>query len=319
MTLPSKVTKGHATGNDFVMYWDPDGKYEPTERQTRWLCDRHFGIGGDGLLRLVPLDLVIGLDANLLEACRAAGTEWFMDYRNADGSIAEMCGNGTRAITLFAQKLGLTKAAGEFKLATRAGLKTLTSLGDVPELGQDVFRVEMGSFSIGEIGKYRVTIPGAAGQASGTFVDMGNPHVVSVLGATASAGEELGRPQFAALAQQLSAASLPDVESLDLATKPVVDPAIDSDQNVEFLAIRALEPEQDQGSAFMRVNERGVGETLSCGTGLCASGVVLQALTGIHQWMIAVRGGRLRVAVHDDSTVTLTGPASIVGEVQLAR
>jgi diaminopimelate epimerase len=300
------------------MYWDPDGSYEPNERETRWLCDRHFGIGGDGLLRLVPLDAVSGLDAGLAEACRAAGALWFMDYRNADGSIAEMCGNGTRAITLFAQRLGVAKAGSPFALATRAGVKTLTSLGDVPELGQDVFQVEMGAFSIGEIGRYRVTIPGTPGRAGGTFVDMGNPHVVSVLGVTASAGEELGRPQFAALAGQLAAASLPDVERLDLAGKPVVDPTIDSDQNAEFLAIRALDSHQDRGSAFMRVNERGVGETLSCGTGLCASGAVLQALTGIHQWMIAVRGGRLRVTVHDDSTVTLTGPATIVGEIQLA-
>ncbi|MCI1673888.1 MAG: diaminopimelate epimerase [Bifidobacterium tibiigranuli] len=318
MTLPTQVTKGHATGNDFVMYWDPDGAYEPSEKETRWLCDRHFGIGGDGLLRLARTEDMRGLDSSLVEACKAAGAEWFMDYRNADGSIAEMCGNGTRAITLLAQKLGLAAAGSPFALATRAGVKTLTSLGDVPELGQDVFQVEMGAFSRGVIGEYRVTIPGTPGQANGTFVDMGNPHVVAVLGVTASAGEELDGPEYAALNSELAAASLPDVEMLDLVTKPVVNPAIESDQNVEFLAIRALDSQQDQGSAFMRVNERGVGETLSCGTGLCASGVVLQALTGIHQWTIAVRGGRLRVIVRDDNTVTLTGPAAIVGEIQLA-
>jgi diaminopimelate epimerase len=176
----------------------------------------------------------------------------------------------------------------------------------------------MGAFSRGAIGEYRVTIPGTPGQANGTFVDMGNPHIVAVLGVTASAGEELEGPEFAALNSELAAASLPDVEMLDLVTKPMVNPAIESDQNVEFLAIRALDSQQDQGSAFMRVNERGVGETLSCGTGLCASGVILQALTGIHQWTIAVRGGRLRVIVRDDNTVTLTGPATIVGEIQLA-
>jgi diaminopimelate epimerase len=96
MTLPTQVTKGHATGNDFVMYWDPDGAYEPSEKETRWLCDRHFGIGGDGLLRLARTEDMRGLDSSLVEACKAAGAEWFMDYRNADGSIAEMCGNGTR-------------------------------------------------------------------------------------------------------------------------------------------------------------------------------------------------------------------------------
>jgi hypothetical protein len=80
-----------------------------------------------------------------------------------------------------------------------------------------------------------VTIPGTPGQANGTFVDMGNPHVAAVLGVTASAGEELDGPEFAALNSELAAASLPDVEMLDLVTKPVVNPAIESDQNVEFL------------------------------------------------------------------------------------
>ncbi len=90
-----------------------------------------------------------------------------MDYRNADGSLAEMCGNGTRAITLFAQRQGIADQPGgkPFHLGTRAGVKILTSLGDVPGLGKDVFQVEMGAWKRGDVDGYEVTIPGTSGSA----------------------------------------------------------------------------------------------------------------------------------------------------------
>lgn len=298
MSIPSIVYKAHATGNDFVMYLDADGVYEPTADEVRFLCDRHFGIGGDGLIRLAHPRAVSDLNDAQLADCAAGDADWFMDYRNADGSLAEMCGNGTRAITLFAQRQGIADQPGgePFRLGTRAGVKVLTSLGNVPALGKDVFQVEMGAWKRGDLDGYEVTIPGTAGSARGTFVDMGNPHVVAVL--------------------EDAFASLPNVEDLDLTVKPVVSPEIPTDQNVEFVRIDEQSEGDDAGEATMRVNERGCGETLSCGTGLCATAVTLRAKTGIDHWTITVRGGTLRVDV-TDTDVRLTGSATIVGKIEL--
>ena len=298
MSIPSIVYKAHATGNDFVVYLDEDGTHEPTADEVRFLCDRHFGIGGDGLIRLAHPQAVSDVNERQIADCAAGDADWFMDYRNADGSLAEMCGNGTRAITLFAQRQGIADQPGgkPFHLGTRAGVKVLTSLGDVPGLGKDVFQVEMGAWKRGDVDGYEVTIPGTSGSARGTFVDMGNPHVVAVL--------------------EDACASLPNVEDLDLVTKPVVAPEIPSDQNVEFVRIDEQSEGDDAGEATMRVNERGCGETLSCGTGLCATAITLRAKTGIDHWTITVRGGTLRVDVTDED-VKLTGSATIVGKIEL--
>lgn len=298
MSIPSIVYKVHATGNDFVVYLDEDGTHEPTADEVRFLCDRHFGIGGDGLIRLAHPQAVSDVNERQIADCAAGDADWFMDYRNADGSLAEMCGNGTRAITLFAQRQGIADQPGgkPFHLGTRAGMKILTSLGDVPGLGKDVFQVEMGAWKRGDVDGYEVTIPGTSGSARGTFVDMGNPHVVAVL--------------------EDAFASLPNVEDLDLVTKPVVAPEIPSDQNVEFVRIDEQSEGDDAGEATMRVNERGCGETLSCGTGLCATAITLRAKTGIDHWTITVRGGTLRVDVTDED-VKLTGSATIVGKIEL--
>ena len=298
MSIPSIVYKAHATGNDFVVYLDEDGTHEPTADEVRFLCDRHFGIGGDGLIRLAHPQAVSDVNERQIADCAAGDADWFMDYRNADGSLAEMCGNGTRAITLFAQRQGIADQPGgkPFHLGTRAGVKILTSLGDVPGLGKDVFQVEMGAWKRGDVDGYEVTIPGTSGSARGTFVDMGNPHVVAVL--------------------EDAFASLPNVEDLDLVTKPVVAPEIPSDQYVEFVRIDEQSEGDDAGEATMRVNERGCGETLSCGTGLCATAITLRAKTGIDHWTITVRGGTLRVDVTDED-VKLTGSATIVGKIEL--
>lgn len=298
MSIPSIVYKAHATGNDFVVYLDEDGMHEPTADEVRFLCDRHFGIGGDGLIRLAHPQAVSDVNERQIADCAAGDADWFMDYRNADGSLAEMCGNGTRAITLFAQRQGIADQPGgkPFHLGTRAGVKVLTSLGDVPGLSKDVFQVEMGAWKRGDVDGYEVTIPGTSGSARGTFVDMGNPHVVAVL--------------------EDAFASLPNVEDLDLVTKPVVAPEIPSDQNVEFVRIDEQSEGDDAGEATMRVNERGCGETLSCGTGLCATAITLRAKTGIDHWTITVRGGTLRVDVTDED-VKLTGSATIVSKIEL--
>ena len=175
-------------------------------------------------------------------------------------------------------------------------MKVLTSLGSVEGLGRNVFRVDMGAWKRGEVDAFEVTIPGTAGSARGTYVDMGNPHVVAVI--------EDGK------------ATLPAVEDLDLVTKPVVSPVLESDQNVEFVRIDTRDAGHNLGTATMRVNERGCGETLSCGTGLCATAVTLRAKTGIDHWTIAVRGGVLRIDV-SDTDVKLTGDATLVGDITL--
>lgn len=295
MSIPQQVTKTHATGNDFVVYADPEGTFEPTADEVRFLDDRHFGIGGDGVIRLAHPEDVSDLMPEQVAECRAAGAEWFMDYRNADGSLAQMCGNGTRAITLFAYDRGYAKGDA-FRLGTRAGVKILTSLGDVEGLGRNVFRVQMGAWKRGELDAFEVTIPGTEGSARGTYVDMGNPHVVAVL--------EDGK------------ATLPAVEHLDLVTKPVVAPVLESDQNVEFVRVDRKDADANEGWATMRVNERGCGETLSCGTGLCATAVTLRAKTGIDHWTITVRGGTLRIEV-SDTDVQLIGSATLVGDITL--
>ena len=293
-----KFVKYEGAGNDFILIDDREGAFRPDAGHIAALCDRHFGIGGDGLIRLRHPQAVADLNAKQTAVCAVGNADWFMDYRNADGSLAEMCGNGTRAITLFAQRQGIAGQPGgePFRLGTRAGVKVLTSLGDVPTLGNDVFQVEMGSWKCGDLDGYEVTIPGTAGSARGTFVDMGNPHVVAVI--------------------EDAFSSLPTVEQLDLVTKPVVSPQIESDQNVEFVRIDEQSEGDNEGSATMRVNERGCGETLSCGTGLCATAITLRAKTGIDHWTITVRGGTLRVDVTDDD-VKLTGSATIVGKIEL--
>lgn len=298
MSIPKSVTKAHATGNDFIAYLDSDGRFEPTADEVRQLCDRHFGIGADGLLRLTKPQYVADLSEAQVAACDDGDAEWFMDYRNADGSLAEMCGNGTRAITLFAQRCGVasTQVGEPFRLGTRAGVKTLRPLGDVAPYGRDVFRVDMGSWRRGDLDAFTVTIPGTPGATRGTFVDMGNPHVVCVV--------------------EDAMSTLPRVEDLDLVTKPEASPVLESDQNAEFVRVDEIDAAAGAGEATMRVNERGCGETLSCGTGLCATAITLRAKTGVDHWDITVRGGTVRVDVTDE-TVALTGSATLVADVTL--
>jgi diaminopimelate epimerase len=313
MSIPENVYKAHGTGNDFVVYADPEGIYEPCANEVMWLADRHRGIGADGLLRITRPEFVSDLSDEQIQAAKNDGATWFMDYRNADGSLAQMCGNGTRVSALFIQGFDKTEGRDQteqtcLKLGTRAGVKRLTSLGDDEILGHDVFRVDMGKWAIGPLMGHEVRIPGTEGRALGTYVDMGNPHVVCLLDDGSGLFDEAVRH---------TQSTLPKVESLDLSRKPEVIPALDQGQNVEFVRIESVHPSEGSGRAFMRVHERGVGETLSCGTGLCASAVTLRALTGVSHWTIRVRGGVLQVDVDDDA-VYLTGSATIVGKISLS-
>ena len=249
-----RFLKGHGTENDFVLLPDTTGSLDLTPELVQRLCDRRAGIGADGVLRVVPTRLLP--DAAQLDA------EWFMDYRNADGSIAEMCGNGVRVYARYLVDAGLTPA-GSFDVATRHGVLHV-------EVTEQHVIVDMGPAKVGQ----DVEIDGAPG----TFVDMGNPHVV---------------------------VHVPSVDALG-----TLDPSR-KDLNVEYVA--------DVGRAHvrMRVHERGVGETRSCGTGACAAVVATSLRLAVPRgtaFDVEVPGGRLVVTWREDGHVLLQGPAEIVAE-----
>jgi diaminopimelate epimerase len=158
-----RFAKGHGTGNDFVILPDPDGLLDlPAELVAR-LCDRHTGLGGDGVLRVVTT-----------AAAGVAGeqdAEWFMDYRNADGSLAEMCGNGVRVFARYLLDEGLAKGP-ELAVATRAGLRTVEVEAD----GQ--LTVDMGGARV--TGEGSVQLGGQL--LPGLSISVGNPHLACVVG-----------------------------------------------------------------------------------------------------------------------------------------
>jgi diaminopimelate epimerase len=274
-------TKGHGTGNDFVILPDPDGTLALTPELVAALCDRRRGIGADGVLRVVR-------SAEHPEAAgHAADAEWFMDYWNADGSIAEMCGNGVRVFTRYLLVHGLAEApATGLPVATRAGVvRAVVGPGTIA-VNMTTPRVyAAGTATIGAL-----TIPGIA-------VDCGNPHLVCGLH---------------------DGVLLP---SLDLHTAPGHDRGMFPDGvNVEFTA--PGEPVEGADlHVHMRVHERGSGETLSCGTGALAVGAVALRDAGLDEGTVVVDvpGGRLTVTARDDLW-WLAGPAVLVatGEVDVA-
>ncbi|WP_125132405.1 diaminopimelate epimerase [Microbacterium sp. 10M-3C3] len=285
--MPQTVpfTKGHGTGNDFVVVADPDGAWDPTDAQVAALCDRHFGIGADGLLRVVR---AAAIDEGA--AAAASGAEWFMDYRNADGSKAEMCGNGTRVFARYLVEAGLADIDDGLAIGTRAGVKTLRR-------SADGFEVDLGAFRV-DAGDVLVRAKGLDVARPGVGVDVGNPHVVVALSSAA------------------------ELEGLDLAYQPVLEPAPAHGANVEFVVPSDPLVRDGVGEIRMRVFERGVGETLSCGTGVAAAALAVRHWAGAgapDRWIVDVPGGRLGVSVHDGH-VRLSGPATLVfsGEVALA-
>ncbi|TAL25112.1 MAG: diaminopimelate epimerase [Frankiales bacterium] len=252
-----RFLKGHGTENDFVVLPDPDGEIALTPGLVARLCDRRAGIGGDGVLRVVR-------SAATPDAAQWAGeTDWFMDYRNADGSVAEMCGNGVRVYARYLVAAGLARP-GHLRLATRGGIKEV----DVPATG-DV-SVDMGPALVGD----PVDVDGTPA----TFVDVGNPHAVVPVASVDGLGEL-------------------KTSRLDLNVEYVED--------VSPTAIR------------MRVHERGVGETRSCGTGACAAVVATALRTGTPRgtaYDVEVPGGHLTVTWREDGHTVLTGPAVLLAE-----
>ena len=262
--------KGHGTRNDFVILPDHEGLLHVSPELVRVLCDRRGGIGGDGVLHVLPTRSVPEV------ADQAGAAEWFMDYRNGDGSIAEMCGNGIRVFALYLVQEGLEKT-GLFSVATRAGVKAIT----VPDVGD--ISVNMGVPELLDLG--RVTVRANGRSWGGTSVSMGNPHVVVPVSDLAEAG--------------------------NLNSEPTVDPpgAFADGVNVEFVVGRG------RGRIAMRVHERGSGETQSCGTGTCAAAVAAAGWWSPPRpflYDVETPGGRVRVAEQADGSLVLSGPAEIV-------
>ena len=274
-----EFTKGHGAGNDFVILPDPDGTLELTPGLVAALCDRRRGIGGDGVLRVVRA-------AKHPEGAALAGeAEWFMDYWNADGSYAEMCGNGARVFVRYLVAAGLADPAGEtLPVATRAGVVRALVQGET--IAVEMRRPRMYDTSSTALGGLTL---------AGTAVDVGNPHLVCPLPAGL------------------------DLATLDLTRAPDVDPAVfPAGVNVEFTT--PAEPvEGTDRHVLMRVYERGSAETLACGTGACAVGAVALRDAGQDTGTVTVDvpGGRLTVTVTDDSC-WLAGPAVLVATGEIA-
>lgn len=299
--MPQTVsfTKGHGTGNDFVVIPDADSTLDLSDDQVAVLCDRRFGIGADGILRVVRsaalAETSSGGTRDHAEAADAAGAEWFMDYRNADGSAAEMCGNGIRVFARYLADAGLAPIDhGPVRIGTRAGIKSVTR----SELG---FEVDLGAWRV-EDAEVLVRAKGLDVPRPGLGIDVGNPHVVVAL------------PHDG------------ELDALDLTVRPQLHPEPAQGANIEFVVPSDPLVREGVGSIRMRVFERGVGETLSCGTGVAASALAVRDWAGVaapDRWSVEVPGGVLgvrMVPVAGELHVLLSGPATLVysGEVALA-
>lgn len=284
-------SKGQGTGNDFMVIADPDGALHLSDDQVAALCDRRFGVGADGLLRAVRCSAIVEG-----AAASAAGAEWFMDYRNADGSAAEMCGNGIRVFVHYLLESGMAKLpdGGSVLVGTRNG--------PLPVRRSDLgYEVDLGVFTVVE-GETLVRARGLPVPRPGLGIDLGNPHIVVALPADA------------------------ELDALDLSAPPVLQPPPARGANVEFVVPAEPLVRDGVGSVRMRVFERGVGETLSCGTGVAAAALAVRDWAGPAappRWTVDVPGGRLGVRIvdaDDEAHVLLSGPATLVfsGELALA-
>lgn len=267
--------KGHGTENDFVLVPDLDARRYGDSLDpefVRRLCHRRRGIGGDGVMRVVR---TAALPAGRPYAGEAA---WFMDYRNADGSLAEMCGNGVRVFARYLAEEGLVDGTRSVPVATRGGVRSVRREPD----GR--YTADMGrALPLHAEAQVRVAVGERTWGAVGLLLP--NPHAVAFVDDLAQAG--------------------------DLRMAPVVTPpnAFPDGVNVEFVGRRG------PAHVAMRVYERGSGETRSCGTGACAAAVAAMRADGAPPgtpYVVDVPGGCLEVVERADGQVELTGPAVLV-------
>ncbi len=280
-----QFTKGHGTGNDFVLFSDPDGEIELSPAQIAAICDRHFGVGADGILRAVRSRSLPEGAAALAED---ADAEWFMDYHNADGSVAEMCGNGIRVFTRYLIDNGLAELApGQtLPIGTRSGVRDV-------QRNASGFQADLGRWAL-DGGEPLVRAKELPVARPGLGINVGNPHVVVAL------------------------ASDDELDGADLTYVPVIEPEPADGANVEFVVAADPLVNDGVGHIRMRVHERGSGETLSCGTGAVAAALATRHWAGAgapNQWRVDVPGGTVGVrmfAAEDGEHVSLSGPAELV-------
>ncbi|HLA92158.1 MAG TPA: diaminopimelate epimerase [Actinomycetota bacterium] len=280
MADPIGIWKYHGTGNDFVMLEDLPDERPLTEPFVAAVCDRHKGIGADGVIRVTR--------------GQADGEDFFMDYRNADGSLAEMCGNGIRCLGKLVYEHGHTTAT-ELEVGSRAGAK---------HLSLDVHDGVVGSVTVGmgppAFARGQIPMDGPADQPFLT-----EPFDVDGRTFKASA-VSMGNPHLVVFVQEDPA----HVDVRTLGPRIERDPRFPQGTNVEFVSI-------EDGAVRVRVWERGSGETMACGTGACAA-LVAANEAGLVPARAEVRfpGGALIVDRAEDG-VLLTGPAERVFEATL--
>ncbi len=266
-------SKGHGTLNDFVIVEDRSNLEPLSDDDVRFLCDRRAGVGADGLLRVTRAKNIPGWTGPDL---------WFMDYRNADGSIAEMCGNGLRVFGRYLYDQGLL-AREPAEVGTRAGVRW------IEPRAEGGLSVTIGAVTISD---EQVSISTVDGTWPAVKVDVGNPHAVVLLPPAT------------------------DLSALDLRHAPRWSPAdaYPRGVNVEFVVPTGSD------EVAMRVFERGSGETMSCGTGTVAAAAAYAHSTGRGDgiFSVTVPGGRVDVELALGEAV-LSGPAVIVasGRVHL--
>jgi len=271
--------KYHGLGNDFVLFENLDGDVPMDPDFVIEVCDRRFGVGADGILYV----------------CASEKADYTMRIMNADGTEAEMCGNGIRCMAKHLFDRGLVSSP-DMTIDTLAGKM---SIHLQEGCGQTMVDVDMGApeldcrrIPMDSEGQFLDSpLPVPLGDIMGTAVSMGNPHFVTFDDLSEEDVEELG----------------PYIES---------HPLFPHKTNVEFATERG-------GRIYVRVFERGAGWTLACGTGACAT-VVAAVLKGIVPYdspvEVVLPGGMLRITVENGlQSVTMSGPAEIVFKGELIR
>jgi diaminopimelate epimerase len=277
--------KGHGTENDFVLLPDMGAQLDLTAAVVSALCDRQRGLGADGVLRIITAGAAVdsGVTDRLPDGVEPG--DWYMDYRNADGSVAQMCGNGVRVFAHYLTVAGLEQRAA-FVVASLAGPRPVV-VHRADDVSADV-TVEMGKVNL--LGTGSATVGGRA--VRGLAVDVGNPHLACVdpaLTESALADLDVGAPV------DFDRGQFPDGVNLEILTAPVAD------------------------TVSMRVHERGIGETRSCGTGTVAAAVAALAHRGAATGAIRVRapGGDIDVEI-GNTTSHLRGPSVLVAHGDIA-
>ena len=301
-----QFTLAHGTANDFVVLPDPADTFELTAELTRALADRRRGLGADGVIR-IGSGRSLARSADATDASgrgQVPAAQVAMDHRNADGSHAEMCGNGIRVVAKHAIDHGLATPDphGVVHVATRAGTKAVRVMAQHPDGTVERVAVDMGrpvlephavpaEVDDAEALLHRLELPSApAGhdQLDVALVSMGNPHAVVVVD--------------------------------DVVAAPVtrVGPVVETHRRFPSKANVGFAQVVDRTAIRLRVWERGVGETAACGTGACAAVVALQRL-GLVDAQVAVQlpGGSLTIEHEADGPVTMTGPAVEVAHGRL--